>query len=194
MTDDQILLRRQVFKQVLDELNHKVKTKLNVVICGAMVLDPEKKTNAGLRESVKSFLTKIGDEAIFLESWIDSDEGRELKRAFQGNLSREPSLQELEVAILEQNQIDKNIHILESPGSIAELTDFAYFPLICRKCKIFVSAQHRNSMSYTRDVMERVARNGGKIFWYTNEQDLLEKLSCALKENRYEKAKSVGIS
>ena len=188
MTDDEILLRKQVFKQVRDDLDHKFKTKLNVVVCGATLLDGKKETNVGLRGSVKSYLTNIGDEAIFLENWIESNEGREYKQAFQGNLGREPSLQELEVSILEQNQIDKNIHILESPGSIAELTDFVHSPLICRKCKIFVSTQHRNSISYVRDVTERVARNGGMIIWFTDEQDLLEKLRFALKPNRYEKA------
>jgi hypothetical protein len=182
-------LRQQLFKNLLDEINQELKTPLTIIVCGrALSSTKGEESSPNLRANVKMSLIQKGDNVSYLENLTNSDEGKEYQNQFEKELGRRPTLKELEISILRRPEIDKNIHLLESPGTIAELADFQNSPTVCRKCKVFVNSKYRNNPSYVGDLINRLEQNGAKIFWYDDENELVQNVETALKPNRLEKA------
>lgn len=179
-----------LFEDIKRRFDERSKTLLNVVVCGPGPpddMDPAHPFH--LREAIKNLLTTNGDDVIYIEDLLRSQEGEKIMKEIESRLGYRPSLDEIELEILESTRVDKDVHLMERIGAILELRDFLESPVICKKMRIFVDQSHREKGSYVDSLIERLFKKGVKFYWYTDKDDLLQKVERGLIRNRVEKSR-----
>jgi hypothetical protein len=178
--------RRTVLEETSAKMKRALETPLTVVVCGPT----GSKSYGRLREAVRRSLKT--DRVIFLEELIGSREGQEAIGLIEETLLRSLELDRKEILILKTNAIDKNVHIVEGPGAIAELVRFEIENDIFKKMYAFVDERFRDAPGYlNQGVYVRLLRDN-RLFWFKNEADLKSKVSSALSRNRISKSGILG--
>jgi hypothetical protein len=175
----------EIFKDVHANIERALKTPLTVVVCGP-ARSSTAQSRGRLREAVRRSLKT--DRVMFLEELVESPEGQQAMRLLEETLQRPPELDQIEILILKSNTIDKDVHIVEGEGAIAELVKFEADNEVFKKMYAFVNERYRNKRSYLKQsVYPRLIR-AGRLYWFRNETDLKSKVRSALNPNRVSKS------
>ncbi|MGB9021833.1 MAG: hypothetical protein WCC94_00150 [Candidatus Bathyarchaeia archaeon] len=176
---------REIFKDVQANIERALKTQLTVVVCGPAKASAPK-SRGHLREAVRRSLKT--DQVIFLEELLASPEGQEVMTLLKEKLQRPLELDQIEILILKANTIDKDVHIVEGAGAIAELVKFEADNDVSKKIYAFVNERYRNKRSFLeQSVFTRLIR-AERLYWFKNETDLKSKVKSALNPNRISKS------
>ncbi len=172
---------REIFEDARAKIERAVETPLTVVVCG-----PKSDGSYGLRQVVRRSLER--DHVFFLEELVTSSEGRETRRLLEEHLGEQPRIDQIEVLLLRGNKIDKDVHIVEGEGAIAELVRFAADSDVFKKVYAFVNERYRNNGSYLEGSVYRQFVKAERLYWFKNESDLKSKVKKALTPNRISKS------
>lgn len=94
-------------------------------------------------------------------------------------------MDQVERLYLKLAEVDKDVHIVEGPGAIAELVDFSKDDGIFKKIYAFVSSRYRNDDGFlNQSSVYRKLMGDNRFFWFNDESDLKLKVKNALMRNR----------
>lgn len=129
------------------------------------------------------------DRVMFLEEIIASERGKEISRQLEQDLGRTPGLDQVERLYLKLTEVDKDVHIVEGAGAIAELIDFSKDEGIFKKIYAFVSSRYRGDDNFlNQSSVYRQLMDDKRFFWFNDESDLRLKVRNAMMRNRILKA------
>jgi hypothetical protein len=175
------------FKDIFEEANAKIRraldTRLNIVVCGPGKSKTEESNDRyQLREVVRQSLK--GDEVNFLEDLLQTEEGKQTARLLEETLNQPPTLDQLELLLLKGKTIEKDVHIVEGAGAIAELVEFVKDEDVFKKVYAFVDERYRNNGSFLEQSAYTRLLRAQKLFWFKDGPDLEAKVRGALNPNR----------
>lgn len=168
---------REIFEEARAKIERAVQTPLTVVVRG-----PKSDGSYHLREAVRQSLER--DHVFFLEELVASSEGQEMTRLLEEQLREQPRIDQIEVLLLRGNTIDKDVHIVEGEGAIAELVKFAADSDVFKKVYAFVNERYKNIGSYLERSVYQQLFKAERLYWFKNESDLKSKVKNALTPNR----------
>jgi hypothetical protein len=180
---------KKIFDEVLANIEVALKTNLTVVVCGPGKPNELKPDSPYLlREAVRHSLKEGKDNVFFLEDLVASEAGQQAKASLKQALNKDPRLDQIEILILKDKMIDKDVHIAEGEGSLVELRDLVNDTDVFKKVYAFVNERHLGDPGYIQQSVYVQLSRDNRLFSFKNESDLISKVKEALNPNRISKS------